>query len=107
ELRLVPVRVHEEVPRHAVAEGARDPRRLDRRRDAGVLGDLREPRVRRGLEPEEDVEVLRDRAPGLEERRLAAGDVGARLDQDPALPDAARLQRKRELEAALGMVPEE
>ena len=38
---------------------------------------------------------------------VAADEVRARLDEDPALPDAALLQSLRELEAPLRMVPEE
>ena len=54
---------------------------------------VREPLVRRRLEPEEDVEVLRERSPRLEQLRVAADEVRPRLDEDPALPnDPATLQ---------------
>src|SRR6185295_628493 len=107
EIFLAPVRVHEKVARDTVAHGARDSRGFDRGGNVVVLDDVRETVVGSGLEAEEDVEVLRERAPGLEQLRAAADDVGPRLDEEPALADSALLQSLRELEAPGRVVPEE
>src|SRR5262249_9146313 len=107
ELPLLPVRVHEEVAGHAVLEFPRDPRRLERRVDAGVLNDRGEARIRGRFEAEEDVEVLRERTPRFEQLCAAANQVSAGLDEEPALADAALLQDGSELEAPRRMVPEE
>ena len=66
-----------------------------------------EPFVGRRLEAEEDVEVLRDRAPGLEQLRVARDQIDTALHEDPPLPDAAAAQLLREREAARRVVPEQ
>src|SRR5207249_8140183 len=57
-------------------------------------------------ETEEDVEVLCDGPPGLEELRMRGREVGARLHEHPSLADATPLQLGRELQAARRLIPE-
>src|SRR6185369_12007279 len=107
EVVLVPRRVADEVAGDADADPAADGDRLLDLGDARVLLHAREPGVGRRLEAEEDVDLLRERAPLLHERRMLRDQVGARLQQEPLLPDPPAVQRARQLLAVRLRMAEE
>ena len=57
--------------------------------DGGVFHQAVEPFVGRGLEAEEDVEVLRNRPPRFEQLRMPGDEIGTALDENPLLAHAA------------------
>src|SRR5204863_10071205 len=107
EAVLLPVRIDDEVARDLVVHGARDARRLQALVRRGVLREAGESGVGRRFEAEEDVDVLGDGTPFLEQLGMARDEIASALYEHPALPYSAAADLERELAAALGVVPEE
>ena len=107
EVGDAPRRLDHEVARHAVAGAAGDVDARGRMVDRRVLDEPLEPLVGRRLEPEEDVELPAERAPRLQQLRMASDKIHAALHEDPLLADAAAAQLARQLQAARGVVPEQ
>ena len=59
------------------------------------------------FEAEKDVEVTRDRPPGLEQVRMTRDEIDPALDQDPPLADLSASQLQGEGAASRRVVPEE
>ncbi len=107
EVRLAPFRVDHEVAGDAIRQRARNLHALSGVIDGRVLLQTVEPFVCRSLESEKDIEVLRDRAPGLQKLRIARDQIDTALYENPPFPDAAAAQLLREREAARRVVPEQ
>src|SRR5437879_9605365 len=86
---------------------ASDAYSFDRPIDGRVLHQAGQPLVGGRLEAKEDVEVVCDRAPGLEQLWMCRDKVGPALHQQPPFPDAAPPQRVREFDAAGRLIPEQ
>ena len=99
--------IDHEVAGDAIPQRARNLHALSGLIDRRVLLQAGEPFVGRRLEAEKDVEVLRDRAPRLEQLRVARDQIDAALHENPPLPDAAAAQLLRQREAARRVVPEQ
>lgn len=107
EVFLHPIRVDDEIPGDTVTQVPGNLHGLDSPVDRRVFHEAAEPFIGRRLQPEEDVEILCDRAPGLEELGMGRDEVRPALDEQPPLADSSTLQRDGELEAAGRVVPEQ
>ncbi len=103
----MPRRIDDEVSGDAVAEAARDLDGLSRLPDGRVLHESLEPFVGGRFEPEENVEVARDRPPRLQQLRMPRHRIHPALHEHPRFPDPACAQRARQFQASRRVVPEE
>ena len=90
EVGLAPCRIDHEVPGDAVPQRPRDFDTLQGVIDGRVLDETGQAFVSGGFEAEKDVEVPRDRAPGLQQIRMTRDEIDSALDQDPPFADPRR-----------------